>query len=579
MGLLPPILVELKASASEFHSKMGDAQKELDNLASAGATKGEKFKAGLTSAFQGAGAAMAGLGGLLTAEAMKGEQAETTLATAVKNAGGSMEELEPKVKSLAGHMANFGHDDDDVALALARLTDATGNPTKALDQMGLVADIAARKHISLTDAANLVGKIDVGKGAKALSEFGIVASKTADLTKKLEAATKEHETAVDSQSKAQEKLRDITERLAGKTTLSVSEQQALRHAHEDVDAATKKVTESSIKLTATQGSMAGATDSVATNLDKLQGKVMGSAQAQSDTLAGKFASLKAHMENMAEAVGQKVGPALTIAGPLIMGMGSMLESNLIPNLAKGVVSAVTWSASMVASAATAAAGWVADMAVMVASSIASAAAMIAPFLPLIVTIGAIGIAAYELYTHWDTVWGFIKGIIEGVWNWIKDHWPLLLEILTGPVGIAVGQIIGHWDTIVSFVKGIPGKLAGVGEQMWGWIVDSLRAALNTMIDLWNSVDLKVPKVHIPGTDVDFGGFDLIPDFPKLATGGLVTGGGLAWLHPAEVIVPAAAAGAQGPGGFTWNGDLIAQTNASAADIADELVWAMKTAGR
>jgi hypothetical protein len=33
------------------------------------------------------------------------------------------------------------------------------------------------------------------------------------------------------------------------------------------------------------------------------------------------------------------------------------------------------------------------------------------------------------------------------------------------------------------------------------------------------------------------GFD-VPDIPTLATGGLITGAGLAYLHPAEVVTPA-----------------------------------------
>ncbi|HEV7536760.1 MAG TPA: hypothetical protein VGP90_14060, partial [Acidimicrobiia bacterium] len=532
--MLPPILVELKANASELHSKIGEASKEIEKLGTDGATHGAKFSAGIKAGFAAAGTAATAFGGLLAAEGMKGTEATVKLETAVKNAGGSMEEIDPKIHQVIGSMANFGHSSSDTETALARLTDATGNPAKALDQMGLVADIAARKHISLTDAANLVGKIDIGKGGKALADFGLVASKSADSVKLLSAATKAHEVAVAGQTTAQQKLHDLMERLAGKTHLTVAETQALRNAHEAVDAAAKKVSDTTTALATAQTAAAGSTDNVAVNLENLHKKVMGEAVAQSDTFGGHLASLKAHMENLAEAAGQKVGPALAIAGPIMAGLGPILTGGLIPALASGVVSAAEWAASMIASAVAAAASWVASMAVMVASAIASAAAMIAPFLPLILTIAAIGVAAYELYQHWDQVWGFIKGIIEGVWNWIKDHWPLLLAILTGPIGLAVGQIIGHWDTIVSFVEGIPGKLAAVGSKMWSWIVDGLRAALNTMIELWNSVDLKVPKVHIPGTNVDFGGFDLIPDFPKLATGGIVTGGGLAWLHPAEV---------------------------------------------
>jgi len=464
-----------------------------------------------------------------------------------------MEDLDPKIHKVVGSMANFGHSSADTETALARLTDATGDPTKALDQMGLVADIAARKHISLSDAANLVGKIDVGKGAKALTEFGVVSAKSADSVKLLSAATKAHEAAVEGQSSAQEKLTDLMERLKGKTTLTVAETQALRHAHEAVDAATKKVTDTTTALASAQTAAAGSTDNVAVNLENLHKKVMGEAAAQADTFGGHLASLKAHLENVAEAAGQKVGPALAVAGPIMAGLGPILTSNLIPNLAKGAAGAVEWAATTVASSAAAAAGWVADMAVMVASSIASAAAMIAPFLPLILTIGAIGIAAYELYTHWDQVWGFIKGIIEGVWNWIKGHWPLLLGILTGPIGLAVVEIIQHWDDIVSFVKGVPGKIAAVAAGMWDGILDAFKAVLRWIQNGWNALHFKLPSLDL-GPLGKIGGFDIgVPpmSIPGLSTGGLITREGLAWLHAAEVVVPASAVAGGTGGGDTY----------------------------
>jgi len=649
MGLLPPILVELKASAGELKSTLGEAHTELDKLATKGATTGEKFKAGLKAGFVGAGAAFSALGGVLTTEGIKGTEATVKLDTAIKNAGGSMEDFEPKIHHVAGAMADFGHSQADTETALARLTDATGDPAKALEQMGLVADIAARKHISLADAADLVGKVDVGKGAKALTQFGVVAEKSEDQVKLLSAATKAHESAVEGQSKAQEKLSDLMERLKGKTHLTVAETQALRHAHEDVDAATKKVTDTTTALAAAQTAANTSTDDVAKNLENLHKKVMGGAAAQADTLGGKINSLKAHMENLAEAAGKKVGPALAVAGPIMAGLGPILTSNLIPNLAKSVVSEEGWAASTVGSAVTAAAGWVASMAAMVASSIASAAAMIAPFLPLILTVAAIGIAAWELYQHWDEVWGFIKGVVVGVFNWLKDNWPLVLAILTGPIGLAVLAIVDHWDKIkngftavkdwiadrvgdivgfftglpgrlvsatgdlfrfvrdaivaakdwvwdrlvdiVGFYTGLPGRLlsaagdlfgfvrdkivaardwvhdrawdiihffetvpgllASAGAHMWDWIGGTFKSVINTVIGWWNDLSFTTPHFSIGPIDTPSLTIHT-PRIPPLEAGGLVTSGGLAWLHAAEVVSPAPTGSGNGTAAGTTN---------------------------
>ena len=44
----------------------------------------------------------------------------------------------------------------------------------------------------------------------------------------------------------------------------------------------------------------------------------------------------------------------------------------------------------------------------------------------------------------------------------------------------------------------------------------------------------MPKIHVPGTDIDIGGNTInFPDIPTLATGGLVMRTGLALVHEGE----------------------------------------------
>jgi len=47
---------------------------------------------------------------------------------------------------------------------------------------------------------------------------------------------------------------------------------------------------------------------------------------------------------------------------------------------------------------------------------------------------------------------WLKDIVIGVFNWVKQHWPLLLAIITGPFGTAVYLIKTHWNSIVAAVK-------------------------------------------------------------------------------------------------------------------------------
>jgi TP901 family phage tail tape measure protein len=99
----------------------------------------------------------------------------------------------------------------------------------------------------------------------------------------------------------------------------------------------------------------------------------------------------------------------------------------------------------------------------------------------------IGIAIYELIKHsaafrnfWKAAWKDVTAIISVAWDWVKQHWPLLLGILTGPIGAAAIFIISHWhaivdgasqmfNAVVNFFKRIPGEimsaLGGLGSLL------------------------------------------------------------------------------------------------------------------
>lgn len=104
--------------------------------------------------------------------------------------------------------------------------------------------------------------------------------------------------------------------------------------------------------------------------------------------------------------------------------------------------------------------------------------------------GPVGAAALIIINNWDT----IKAVFTGMFDWIRDHWQLIVEILTGPVGIAVGLIVGHWDTIkstfaavkdwigariddvVGFFSALPGRIAGFIASAWSTITSSFTSA-------------------------------------------------------------------------------------------------------
>ncbi len=146
------------------------------------------------------------------------------------------------------------------------------------------------------------------------------------------------------------------------------------------------------------------------------------------------------------------------------------------------------------------------------------------------------------------VWGAIWGAIQTGWNWVKDHWPLLLAILTGPFGLAVLYIVDHWNGILDFIKSLPGKIASAAVGLWDGIVASFRSAINWLIRLWNDFHLTIGGGTFLGYTLP--SFTLnTPDIPQLDTGGRVRESGMAFIHRGEQVVPAAQVD-RSPGGGT-----------------------------
>lgn len=138
----------------------------------------------------------------------------------------------------------------------------------------------------------------------------------------------------------------------------------------------------------------------------------------------------------------------------------------------------------------------------------------------------------------DGAFKTVKNAIMGVYNWVKDNWPLLLGILTGPIGLAVVAISTHWDTIVGFVTALPGRIAGAASGMWDGIKNAFKAAINWIIDGWNRLQFSMPGFEAFGQKI--GGFTVgMPDIPRLASGGFLGAGQAAIIgeRGPELFVP------------------------------------------
>lgn len=212
----------------------------------------------------------------------------------------------------------------------------------------------------------------------------------------------------------------------------------------------------------------------------------------------------------------------------------------------------------------------------VAQSGLNAALLANPIGAVILAIGALIAIGYLVIRNWDT----IKEAFSATWNWIKDHWQLLLGILTGPIGLAVLAITKNWDTIksgftavkdwignrigdiVGFVTGLPGRIASAASGMWDGIKDSFKAAINWIIDAWNGFGFRIGgwKINGPlGTSVTLPTIDVrMPHIPRFHDGGVVPGAPgsemLAMLQAGETVIP----NGGGSGGVTINVNIPAE---------------------
>lgn len=238
---------------------------------------------------------------------------------------------------------------------------------------------------------------------------------------------------------------------------------------------------------------------------------------------------------------------------------------------------------------------------------------------IVIAIAALVAGFIVAYKKSETFRKIVNGAMRGVaaaakWvvGFIKSHWKTLLAILTGPFGIAVLLITKNWDKIkagagaakdwivgrftalVGFVKGLPGKIGHAAAGMWDGIKNAFRAAINFIIDGWNSIHLTLPEVdtHIPGIG-KVGGFTLsVPQLPRLATGGRATGAQLAMIgegREPETVFPDSVLGgflermaAASGGGFPDRVRLVladgTELDAYFEEIADDRIGAHKHLG-
>jgi hypothetical protein len=481
----------------------------------------------------GVGGALAGVGAGLSAVGSKDQAAHQQLQAAVEATGKSYDDYAKSVEAAIKHQESFGHTANQTSDALRVLTQATGDPAKALQYLGTASDLAAAKHEDLTAAATSLGKAYNGN-TRILKEFGIQVTKASTATKAADTATRAATKADQALTVAKRRLADLEQIDAAKKHLTVTEAVRLRDAQQKVRDATDAAAAAHQKLTTAQDAARKSADSQGQTMTLLAAKLHGQAAAAADTFGGRLAALKAHIEDAAASFGQKYGPAITAAGSATAVIGT--------------VATVTRSAFTALREST-----LGVRAALLAMAAAEAVVEIVGA-PLFVTIGLIVAAVvaliaigYVLYRNWTTIWKAMKAVVVDTWDWIKANWPLLVAIIAGPFGVAVLLIIRNWKTITDFFGGIVHWFSTTWHTVWLAIVSPFQDALGFIVRIWNDT---IGRLKLPGAGAIGGVLSHVPvvggQLKHLQSGGYITSTGLAVVHAGETVVPAGRAATGGP---------------------------------
>lgn len=181
---------KIGSSISSLGNQVGGTVGGLLNTLGDGIDKVAGKSVSLSAALTvGGGAAIAAGIGLqsLGSEAV---QATEQLNAAITASGESAADYTDKIEAAVTANENLGKSAEDTKAALTILIPAAGGTQQALDQMGVVANLAAAKHESLASAATAVARILSGSGARTLTQYGIhmdgVGSKTDQAKRALE---------------------------------------------------------------------------------------------------------------------------------------------------------------------------------------------------------------------------------------------------------------------------------------------------------------------------------------------------------------------------------------------------------
>jgi hypothetical protein len=286
----------------------------------------------------------------------------------------------------------------------------------------------------------------------------------------------------------------------------------------------------------------------------------GAASTSANTASGKMKSFTIQMGEFKESIGAAVFPIVDKLLPAFKSVADFVTNNttlvvtlgaVIGGLAVAIIAVNAATTAWAATTKAAAAIQAAFNAIMAANPIFLIGAAIVAVIAILVLLqkefGIFDGVIRVVGAAFGAVWGAIKGVFD----WVKNNWPLILAVITGPFGLAIAFVVKFKDDIMGVFSLI---YSGIKATM-GFVADVIsapfKAAFRAVAGLWNStigkLSFKVPS-WVPG--IGGSGFD-VPDIPMLAEGGIVTSPTLAMIGEGrgpEAVIPLSKLGSMGFGG-------------------------------
>ncbi|MHB1652337.1 MAG: hypothetical protein ACYCVD_07645 [Desulfitobacteriaceae bacterium] len=121
---------------------------------------------------------------------------------------------------------------------------------------------------------------------------------------------------------------------------------------------------------------------------------------------------------------------------------------------------------------------------------------------IVIAVGVLAMAGYELYKHWDQVKAWFSGLWEGIKSifsgaldaivgFLKNWGPIILAAATGPIGLIVYAVTKHWDQIKQTVSNAAGAVVTGVKNAWNGLAvtaGNLWTGLkNTTVNAWDGI--------------------------------------------------------------------------------------------